>query len=40
MVDIKFTDGSIGEFDKKQINSTKVVKVKKISSKINWSKMK
>ena len=38
MVSIKFTDGTVGKFDKKLINSTKIIKLKKISSKDVWSK--
>ena len=38
MVNIKFPDGTLGKFDKKLINSTKIIKVKKSTSKDIWSK--
>ena len=38
MVNIKFLDGTLGKFDKKLINSTKIIKVKKSTSKDIWSK--
>lgn len=38
MVNIKFTDGTLGKFDRKRPHSTKIVKVKKISSNNLWSK--
>ena len=38
MVNIKFPDGALGKFDKRLINSTKIIKVKKSTSKDIWSK--
>ena len=38
MANIKFTDGTLGKFDDKLINSTKIIKLKKVSSKDVWSK--
>ena len=37
MVDIKFTDGTSGEFDRKLVNSTKIIKTKKVTSNVIWS---
>ena len=37
MVDIKFTDGTSGEFDRKLVNSTKIIKTKKVTSNLIWS---